>query len=128
VQLHWTSAYTAFGQTSLDTDVADLAALVAHLRSTTRTVVIMGHSTGSQDVLHYLTRSRTPVEGGIMQAPVSDREHFAVAADAESAAWRAALPRAQAMIESGRGEDMVPAEGLGLRITAYRLNSLMDIG
>ncbi|KAJ5485390.1 Protein of unknown function DUF1749 [Penicillium diatomitis] len=54
-------------------------------------VVLMGHSTGSQDVMHYLYSPkprpahpvldkcwepvlRTPVDGAIMQAPVSDRE------------------------------------------------------
>jgi hypothetical protein len=54
-------------------------------------VVVMGHSTGSQDVMHYINcpnprpahpifdRNWTPVvrakiDGAIMQAPVSDRE------------------------------------------------------
>jgi hypothetical protein len=54
-------------------------------------LVLMGHSTGSQCVLHYLSRpnphvtkhpfdpelehvERPPVDGAIMQAPVSDRE------------------------------------------------------
>lgn len=43
-------------------------------------VVLIGHSTGCQDVLHYLHSSprsgqaRSPVQGAILQAPVSDRD------------------------------------------------------
>ena len=45
-------------------------------------VVLIGHSTGCQDVLHYLHAtprsgeggSRSPVQGAILQAPVSDRD------------------------------------------------------
>lgn len=43
-------------------------------------VVLIGHSTGCQDVLHYLHASpasgaaRSPIQGAILQAPVSDRD------------------------------------------------------
>ncbi|KMU71730.1 hypothetical protein CISG_00040 [Coccidioides immitis RMSCC 3703] len=47
-------------------------------------IALMGHSTGSQDVLHYLYSpnplqagsglKRQPVDGAILQAPVSDRD------------------------------------------------------
>lgn len=130
VQFHWTSAYNGFGMSSLDVDVAEMSALSAHLRANgTKTVVVMGHSTGSQNVIHYLTSSgtRTPVDGGIMQAPVSDREHFGVATDAMSAAWRAALPQATALVAEGKGETILSGDDLGLRITAYRLHSFLSI-
>lgn len=107
----------------------ELSALVAHLRENGATkVVIMGHSTGSQDVIHYLTaRARgvtlAPVDGGIMQAPVSDREHFAI--DASTASWTAALPRATELVKAGKGSEILEAD-LGLRMSAYRLWSLLS--
>lgn len=60
----------------------------AHKEKTSRTgrpgkIVIMGHSTGSQDVMHYISAAfaqgkdkRAFVDGAVMQAPVSDREHM----------------------------------------------------
>lgn len=128
MQLHWSSAYTGFGTTSLDTDVSELAALAAHLRNNgTKTIVVMGHSTGSQDTIHYLT-TRADADGGIMQAPVSDREHFGTVDDAESVAWRGALPRARELVKAGKGDTILDEPGIGIRITAYRLYSLLDIG
>lgn len=82
---------------SLDRDAEEIAQCVEYVRrykasqAAPGRVVIMGHSTGSQDVLHYLyganpyphdARSekgtqhivRPEVDGAIMQAPVSDRE------------------------------------------------------
>jgi len=41
-------------------------------------IVLMGSSTGCQDVMEYLTGAnaakRPRIDGGILQAPVSDRE------------------------------------------------------
>lgn len=33
VQPHWTSAYDGYGQSSLDTDVGEMSALVEHIRN-----------------------------------------------------------------------------------------------
>jgi hypothetical protein len=41
-----------------------------------QTIILMGHSTGSQNVIHYLSSPLPPVQGGIMQAPCSDRQYF----------------------------------------------------
>lgn len=45
-------------------------------------MLLMGHSTGSQDVLHYVyhqsEQQRPPVDGAILQAAVSDREGLAM--------------------------------------------------
>ncbi|KAJ9190759.1 hypothetical protein DTO164E3_9181 [Paecilomyces variotii] len=95
------SSYTGWGMSSLDKDVEEIAQCVNYVREYksshpaasdgTRKIVIMGHSTGSQDVLHYLYTSnpippnpdfddglkhivRPEVDGAILQAPVSDRE------------------------------------------------------
>lgn len=99
------SSYNGFGTGSLGKDVEQIGMCVEYIRKYKREthgngndigkVVLMGHSTGSQDVLHYLTapnplqsptgpgpklkgRTRTPIDGAIMQAPVSDREGLGI--------------------------------------------------
>ncbi|KAL4979275.1 hypothetical protein BDW66DRAFT_111141 [Aspergillus desertorum] len=94
--LHLSSSHVGWGIGSLDRDVEEIGQCVKYVRNLKRTtkgdskVVIMGHSTGSQDVLHYLYSANPPphnadidgvsgltrpgVDGAIMQAPVSDRE------------------------------------------------------
>lgn len=84
----------------------------------------MGHSTGSQDVMHYLLNETVPVDGGIMQAPASDREHFGFADDAMSKAWAEKLPLATEFVKSGQGK--VTFDIGGVKITAYRLHSLLS--
>ena len=92
-----TSSYQGWGLGHLDRDTDELAQCVKYVKDykTTRfgkgKIVIMGHSTGSQDVLHYLSApnphtsepsfdpglqhvKRLAVDGAIMQAAVSDRE------------------------------------------------------
>lgn len=96
------------------------------------TVVIMGHSTGSQDVIHYLSHnptSRARVDGGIMQAPASDREYFAEGDDPGVNAWNKNLVVAAQMMQEGKGDQVMDpkaCEAMGLRITAYRLWSLLS--
>lgn len=91
------SSYNGWGVGRLGKDVDELAQCVQYVRDYKTPlygpgkVVIMGHSTGSQDVMHYISsvnpRSRhpvldrdnqpvlrTPVDGAILQASVSDRE------------------------------------------------------
>lgn len=96
-----TSSYNGFGIGSLDRDVEEIGQCVRYIRDLKADrlpgappqhgkIVVMGHSTGSQDVLHYLHSPnplpKTPInlglkymhrpelDGAIMQAPVSDRE------------------------------------------------------
>ncbi|PWY92511.1 DUF1749-domain-containing protein [Aspergillus heteromorphus CBS 117.55] len=95
-----TSSYLGWGIGSIDRDIEEIGQCVTYIRSlrgADTKVVIMGHSTGSQDVLHYLSApnplprsqsqsqnpsvdeglqylTRPPVDGAIMQAPMSDRE------------------------------------------------------
>ncbi|KAF7169179.1 hypothetical protein CNMCM5623_001953 [Aspergillus felis] len=84
-QAQLSSSFGGWGIASLDKDVEEIAKCIEFIRSlkassasasTPGKIVIMGHSTGSQDVLHYLyTQGNRPVvDGAIMQAPVSDRE------------------------------------------------------
>lgn len=75
-----------FGISSLTSDVRDLATCIKYLLSSSLAthdtkIILLGHSTGCQDVLFYLTSSIAPntpprpqVHGAILQAPVSDRD------------------------------------------------------
>ncbi|WRT63145.1 uncharacterized protein IL334_000048 [Kwoniella shivajii] len=144
VQFHWSSAYGGYGTGSLDRDRKEMEALVKHLRGTgIRTIVIAGHSTGSQNIMHYVSNPifQTPtaetdvikVDGGIMQAPVSDREFMKSFKMKE---WFDVLPLAEQMIKDGKGEELMPKEfcdkagfdGVSLPINACRLRSLIGTG
>ncbi|QDS69523.1 hypothetical protein FKW77_007477 [Venturia effusa] len=95
--LNLSSSYQSWGLGHLDRDIDELAQCILHIRAYKSAkfgkgkFVLMGHSTGSQDVLHYLHKpnplrststfdpdlqhGRRPViDGAIMQAAVSDRE------------------------------------------------------
>ncbi|KAH1613468.1 hypothetical protein KXX21_001866 [Aspergillus fumigatus] len=93
------SSYSGWGVGHLGKDIDEIARCVQYAREYKQglfgagKIVIMGHSTGSQDVMHYLSCAnprprhpvldkdaaveppkRPPVDGAVMQAPVSDRE------------------------------------------------------
>ena len=99
--LNLTSSYQAWGLGHLDRDTDEIARCARYIRAYKKTkyghsgkLVLMGHSTGSQCVLHYLHRpnphtgtpafdpwlehtERPALDGAIMQAAVSDREAVA---------------------------------------------------
>ncbi|KAJ5166196.1 Fusarinine C esterase sidJ [Penicillium canariense] len=95
--LNLTSSYQSWGLGHLDRDTNEIAQCLNYIKDYktskfgTGKIVLMGHSTGSQCVMHYLYRpnphmdipafdpdieyvKRMPLDGAIMQAPVSDRE------------------------------------------------------
>ncbi|KAF1997712.1 putative siderophore biosynthesis lipase/esterase [Amniculicola lignicola CBS 123094] len=96
--LNLTSSYQGWGLGHLDRDTDEIAQCVRYIKDyksskfgASGNLVLMGHSTGSQCVLHYLYRpnphtstpafdsdlqhvQRPVVDGAIMQAAVSDRE------------------------------------------------------
>ncbi|OKL63134.1 hypothetical protein UA08_01623 [Talaromyces atroroseus] len=111
------SSYESWGFGRLGQDAEDIAQCVEYISeykkalsqasqtARARKVVIMGHSTGSQDVLHYLySPNPTPidpvfdnglrhilrpaVDGAILQAPVSDREGILDAITDENGKFR----------------------------------------
>lgn len=132
------SSYLGFGTGSLKRDAKDLAKLVRYLRTKRGTksskVVLMGHSTGCQDTMEYLSKlSKEPdfdsllaIDGGILQAPVSDCEAFEDFYESTKLAEFVAL--ASKLIEEGKPNEMLPAAALklaiGAPVTAYRFHSL----
>lgn len=92
-------------------------------------MVLMGHSTGCQDLMTYLLErhSKTPVSGAILQAPVSDREAFV------SVAHAAIRREAEEMVRNGRGDETMDVKlaraAFDLdHLTAYRAWSLLCKG
>ncbi|XP_062189379.1 UPF0613 protein PB24D3.06c-like isoform X1 [Phragmites australis] len=125
VQPILSSSYTGYGISSLEQDALELDQLISYLinKENSEGVILLGHSTGCQDIVHYMRTNfacSKAVSGVILQAPVSDRE------------YRATLPEtaemidlAAKMISEGRGMDLMPREANpDAPITAYRYHSL----
>ena len=72
----------------------------------------MGHSTGCQDVMEYLTgkgsQTRPSIDGAIIQASVSDREALVMSVDAQKLKESADI--AAKMVEEGDGDEIVPSK------------------
>ncbi|KAI3496556.1 hypothetical protein L1887_38921 [Cichorium endivia] len=125
VQFLLSSSYTGYGISSLKEDASELDQLINHLinKEDSEGVVLLGHSTGCQDIVHYMRTNAAcsrAVRAAILQAPVSDRE------------FRATLPETAEMIDlasklisEGRGSELMPrAANPDTPITAYRFHSL----
>ncbi|KAM3366327.1 hypothetical protein ACQJBY_015644 [Aegilops geniculata] len=125
VQPLLSSSYTGYGISSLEQDALELDQLIGYLinKDNSEGVILLGHSTGCQDIMHYMQTyfaCSKAVSGVILQAPVSDRE------------YRATLPEtgemidlAAKMISAGREMDLMPREANSdAPITAYRFHSL----
>ncbi|CCK72244.1 uncharacterized protein KNAG_0J01630 [Huiozyma naganishii CBS 8797] len=129
-----TSSFNGWGVASLRTDVEEMKELVDYLRSeeggSRKKIVIMGHSTGSQDVIHYLLTYGDSVQGGILQASVSDREAFGT--EVPKKTLKDLTARAKKLCEAGSSSQLLPAEYskyvFGTPITAYRWCSLFALG
>eukprot|EP00037_Helgoeca_nana_P012034 m.108479 g.108479 ORF g.108479 m.108479 type:complete len:344 (+) comp21218_c0_seq1:160-1191(+) len=132
VQPVLSSSYLGYGTASLDTDVDELDTLLDSPQlANDAAVVLVGHSTGCQDAVHYLKlgRHRQRVKCVILQAPCSDRE--AMIAEATS---NGSLPQlnqsiaaAEASVADGDGDQLMPRSTpgtYGSPITAERFHSL----
>lgn len=126
------SSFDGFGRSSLADDVQDISALVKYLRSIGREkIILFGHSTGCQDCMEYTNYakySNSPVDGFILQAPVSDRESL----DTFIPDYQPKLDYANKMIAEGKGEDVLPNEYsiamLDAPISANRFHDLFAKG
>ncbi|KAK4796763.1 hypothetical protein SAY86_029089 [Trapa natans] len=125
VQVLLSSSYTGYGFSSLQQDAAELDQLISYLinKEDSEGVVLLGHSTGCQDIVHYMRTSAAcsrAVRAAILQAPVSDREYRATLPETATL-----IDLASAMIKEGRGSEMMPREAdPSAPITASRYYSL----
>ena len=104
------SSYRQFGISSLGRDVAEIAQLVEYIHKIhpKGKVVLCGHSTGSQQVMHYSIApgSRPKIHGAVFQAPASDREALTTLVSPDD--YQSACAVAQTYINDGRGDDVLP--------------------
>ncbi|CAM1502995.1 Fc.00g077710.m01.CDS01 [Cosmosporella sp. VM-42] len=127
-EIRMTSSFIGFGTSSLAKDVADITALVKYLRGLGKEkIVLFGHSTGCQDCLEYTDYSKhsnEPVDGFIMQGPISDRDALDLLMDDP----QSSLKLAENWIADGRENDVLPMDKvpalLNAPISAYRFQSL----
>ncbi|KAI3625867.1 hypothetical protein CBS9595_001228 [Malassezia furfur] len=120
-----------FGLSSLEGDAQETAQLIEHL--TTRAqhprkgrLVVMGHSTGCQDVVHLLSQERSlsrnggnpkiHVDGGILQAPASDYDYFQANKTEQDAKL---LALSEKMIAEQRGDALLPRDGVPAKPTSH---------
>ncbi|SCU79851.1 LAFA_0B06018g1_1 [Lachancea sp. 'fantastica'] len=130
LQIQMTSSGKGWGLSSLDKDIEELKALVDYLRSPSGgardKILLFGHSTGSQDTIHFLLNHGSSVEGGIMQGPVSDREGFGQFVEKQK--WDRLNAKAKELVDNGHKNDILPTEYAEVMdntaITAYRWCSL----
>ena len=119
-QLLLSSSGRQWGISNLDQDVAEMSKAVAYFRNLKPNgkIILMGHSTGCQDAIHYVTSAategekRADIDGFILQAPVSDREAMVSFMPKEK--YDAANKLAQDYIDSGRGEDVLPSASVDM--------------
>ncbi|KAI4317747.1 hypothetical protein L6164_025592 [Bauhinia variegata] len=125
VQFLMSSSYSGYGTSSLQQDAKELDQLINYLinNEDSEGVVLLGHSTGCQDIVHYMRTNSAcsrAVRSAILQAPVSDREYRATLPQTASL-----IDLAAKMISEGRGSELMPREAdLSSPITANRYQSL----
>ncbi|KAI9875428.1 MAG: hypothetical protein M1830_008476 [Pleopsidium flavum] len=129
-QVLLSSSYLGWGTSSLGKDCAEIAQCVAYLKEKKPggKVVLMGHSTGCQDAMHYLVgpdaKARPPIEGAIIQASVSDREAMVELLPV----YEESVKAAKDLVRAGQAEELLPFSVtggfLGTPICARRWLSL----
>ncbi|KAH8662957.1 hypothetical protein BGZ60DRAFT_432983 [Tricladium varicosporioides] len=111
-QVLLSSSYTGWGTSSLQKDVKELSKCVSYFRAIkSGKIVLLGHSTGCQDVMEYLTgpgyEEIASIDGGVIQAPVSDREAMLMHMDPE--VYSGSCAAAQKMVENGDENEILPS-------------------
>ncbi|KAI9832884.1 MAG: hypothetical protein M1819_003914 [Sarea resinae] len=114
VEILFSSSYAGWGVSSLAKDASQIAECVAYFKSLRPggRIVLMGHSTGCQDVMEYLVgpghEKRETINGAIIQAPVSDREAMVEALP--PGVYERSCAIAKHYVDDGKGEDIMPGE------------------
>lgn len=137
VQALISSSYLQFGFGSVQRDAKELGQLVEYLRthrgSSKSKIVLMGHSTGCQDTIEYISKYSKSLgfdkvralDGAILQAPVSDAEAFREFEAKDTLEYY--LNLAKKYIEEGKPDELLPTGAsklaFGAPCTAYRFHS-----
>lgn len=121
VQLQLSSSLGGYGVCSLEGDAQEMALAVTWLRehSGKDKIILMGHSTGCQDAMAYVSceggsAARGPkaaIDGVILQAPVADREvweHDAYGSGQRKEDEIERLELATKLVKEGRGYQLLP--------------------
>lgn len=99
------SSLGGYGQASLEGDAQEIQLLLCHLKK--QQVILMGHSTGCQDLMTYLSKDRPQkVKGVILQAPVSDRDDF----NCRNPDGSEELELATKLVKEGKGHQLLPRD------------------
>lgn len=125
VQPQLSSSLGGYGLSSLEADAQELELVIKFLQEQRKAtggielgkVVLMGHSTGCQDIAHFFTvaqdgkdrPAQALVQGAVLQAPVSDRESFELDEDAEA---KSQLEEATRLVKEGKGATLLPRKTL----------------
>jgi pimeloyl-ACP methyl ester carboxylesterase len=140
------SSYTGFGHDNLDRDVREMDELIHYLlvHRNGQKVVLIGHSTGCQQIVHYLKYGafRTSIDAAVLQAPVSDREAATIVDTGSSSTTGTLETELEHMqklkfyidtatrlkLEENKGDEMMPRDAFWAPITANRYWDLMAKG
>ncbi|CAO1615865.1 unnamed protein product [Sympodiomycopsis kandeliae] len=113
-QLQLSSSLGGWGYCSLEGDAQEIALGVSWLRNKgVDKVILMGNSTGCQDIVQYLTYpdrgDQASIDAAILQAPVSDREHWEYGSSPEDRKEDIArLKLATKLVQEGKGFELMP--------------------
>ncbi|PWW73452.1 DUF1749-domain-containing protein [Tuber magnatum] len=108
VEVLLSSSYKGWGIGSIAQDAVEISACVEYFRTIRGgKLVLMGHSTGCQDALEYLTKHSAVINGVIFQASVSDRESATLNQSPDHLS--ASLTHARSLIDSARGAEIIPS-------------------
>ncbi|KAI1671640.1 DUF1749 containing protein [Pyrenophora tritici-repentis] len=136
------SSYKGWGTGSLARDARELNECVSYFKNLRpgKKVVVMGHSTGCQDIMEYLVGKdydkRESLDGVILQGGVSDREAWEDFGKEGKAKQDLAdaISKTREFVEKGKGSEVLSREGnrvleeMGGPLTAYRAYSLLAKG
>ncbi|MCJ1282635.1 hypothetical protein MMC26_001960 [Xylographa opegraphella] len=120
VQPLLSSSHAGWGTSSLDKDVQELVQCINYILTLRPSgkIVMIGHSTGCQDIMHYLLSPlgkteapRPQLAGGILQAGVSDRESMVMLLPEEL--YNSSVRLAQSYVNEGRAKDVLPMSATG---------------
>lgn len=133
VEVLLSSCYSGWGTSDLGQDVKEIAECVTYFRNLRPggTIALMGSSTGSQDVMHYLLApgERPKIDGGILQAGISDREVIEMMIQPRQ--LQDCVQLAQKWVREGKEKDILPESMvffLPAPVSAKRFLSLASPG